>query len=227
MKMKFGAIVVDGRGKIGGHVASKNRSGAYLRTKVTPVNVRSTAQQNVRNIFGTIAQAWRGLTEVQRDAWNSAVGQWSKTDIFGDLRNPSGISLFQRLNANLMAIGESMIVSPPMPVALSAISCSILAVDNSSQSVTLTVTGTLAADEVLVVQATPALSAGINFVKAQLRRITYLSVLAAPEVLTVPYLAKFGSVGAAGQKITIQAFVVSTVTGQAAVPSAIAAVIAV
>ena len=30
MKMKWGALVVDGRGKIGGQVASKNRAGAYL-----------------------------------------------------------------------------------------------------------------------------------------------------------------------------------------------------
>jgi hypothetical protein len=47
MKMKFGAIVTEGRGKIGGHVASKNKSGAYLRTKVTPVNRQSVAQSNV------------------------------------------------------------------------------------------------------------------------------------------------------------------------------------
>jgi len=47
MKMKFGAIVVDGRGKIGGHVASKNRGGAYLRTKVTPSNPQTGYQAAV------------------------------------------------------------------------------------------------------------------------------------------------------------------------------------
>jgi len=36
MKTLFGAIVVDGRGKLGGHVASKNRHGSYFRTKVSP-----------------------------------------------------------------------------------------------------------------------------------------------------------------------------------------------
>ena len=38
MKIKFGSEVVDGRGKIGGHVYSKNKGGAYKRTKVTPSN---------------------------------------------------------------------------------------------------------------------------------------------------------------------------------------------
>ena len=39
--MKFGALVVDGRNKIGGQVASKNRAGAYLRNKVTPSKKRT------------------------------------------------------------------------------------------------------------------------------------------------------------------------------------------
>ena len=40
MKTKFGAIIVAGSGKINGFVASKNRAGAYLRTKVTPVTLK-------------------------------------------------------------------------------------------------------------------------------------------------------------------------------------------
>ena len=58
MKLKFGAIVTDGRGKIGGHVASKNRSGAYLRTKVTPSNPNTVAQVQVRSILASLSQSW-------------------------------------------------------------------------------------------------------------------------------------------------------------------------
>jgi len=86
MKIKFGALVVDGRGKIGGHVASKNRGGAYLRTKVTPVNPQTSFQNAVRNRLTAFAQAWRGLAASQRAAWNSSVSDFSKTDIFGDIK---------------------------------------------------------------------------------------------------------------------------------------------
>ena len=48
MKAKFGSFIVDGRGKVNGHVISKNRAGSYIRTKVTPVNPRSTAQLTQR-----------------------------------------------------------------------------------------------------------------------------------------------------------------------------------
>jgi len=59
MKTLFGAIVVDGRGKLGGHVASKNRHGSYFRTKVSPSQPASQYSANVRARFTTISQAWR------------------------------------------------------------------------------------------------------------------------------------------------------------------------
>lgn len=62
----FGAV--DGRGKIGGHVASKNRSGAYARIKVTPVNPQTTFQQVARNLLTSLSQGWRALTQAQHDS---------------------------------------------------------------------------------------------------------------------------------------------------------------
>src|SRR6056297_1703187 len=117
MKIKWGALVVDGRGKIGGHVASKNRGGSYLRTKTTPVNPQSTAQTNVRSIFGQISQGWSGLTASQIEGWNNAVSEYSQTDIFGDLKNPSGKALYQRLNQSLLLVGEGLLTEAPATVS--------------------------------------------------------------------------------------------------------------
>ena len=116
MKIKFGAIVTDGRGKLGGHVFSKNLGGSIMRTKVTPSNPRSSAQTLVRAIFGFISQAWSVLTEKQINAWNAAVTDWQKTDIFGDLRKPSGKALFQRLNQEAQLAGYPAILTPPVKV---------------------------------------------------------------------------------------------------------------
>lgn len=103
MKIKWGMMMTDGRGKLGGQVASKNRAGAYIRTKVTPVNPQTVAQQNIRQLFGSIASAWRSLTQAQINGWNEATEFWQRTDIFGDLKKPSGFALFQRLNTGLLA----------------------------------------------------------------------------------------------------------------------------
>ena len=94
MKIKYGAIIVDGSGKIGGHVASKNRSGSYLRTKTTPSNPNTTAQAQARSVLASLSTGWGVLTDDQRKSWNDAVGDYAKTDIFVDFKNPSGINLY-------------------------------------------------------------------------------------------------------------------------------------
>lgn len=219
MKIKFGALVVAGSGKIGGHVAAKNRSGAYLRTKVTPVNIRSTSQVGARTRLSTISIAWRGLLAAQRLQWNNAVSSFSKTDIFGDLRNPSGFNLFQKLNNNLVNIAEAAIDVPPLPIAVPLlISLTPSQVHAGATSLTYAATPT-PADTVLVIKATAPISPGKSFVKSEFRQIAQVAAAAAtPYVATADYAAKFGGPGLAGQKVFFEAFYISTVTGQAGQP---------
>src|SRR4030042_5102037 len=120
MKAKFGAIVVDGRGKLGGHVASKNRAGSYFRTKVTPTNPNTAAQVLARSRLATLSVAWAVLTDAYRAAWNNATELWKSTNIFGDLKNPSGFNLYQRLNNNLAQVGVAAMNTPPQPAAIAA-----------------------------------------------------------------------------------------------------------
>lgn len=112
-KVKFGAMMVDARGKLGGHVYSKNRGGAYMRTKVTPTNPQSLDQSEVRSIFGSISQSWSNLTDDQRATWNGAVENFKTTDVFGDLRTPSGKALFQRLNQGPLLGGRPVQETAP------------------------------------------------------------------------------------------------------------------
>ena len=42
-KIKFGMMMTDASGKLGGQVFSKNRGGSYVRTKVTPTNPQTAA----------------------------------------------------------------------------------------------------------------------------------------------------------------------------------------
>lgn len=219
MKMKFGAIVVDGRGKIGGHVASKNRAGAYLRTKVTPVNPNTAYQAAVRNRLAQLSTAWAGLTAGQRLLWNNAVAAFKKTDVFGDIKNPTGFNLHQKLNNNLLRIGEAAITEPPLPVEIPEIITGVLAATNAGvMTLTFTDDPSVAASEVEI-EATPALSPGISFVKSEFRVIGNMPALVAHVAdIAALYTAKFGAIGAVGQKIFVRLKQVSNVTGQAGVP---------
>jgi hypothetical protein len=228
MKMKWGALVVDGRNKIGGHVASANRSGAYLRTKVTPVNPRSSFQVAVRARLASISSAWRGLTSAQITAWNAAVSDYKKTDIFGDLQNPSGFNLFQRLNNNLVNIGVAQITTPPAPTSVSVFASASLAAAAGAQTMIATVSpATLPANESVIVRATPAVSNGKTFVKSEFRQTEVIATIVAGSVnLAAAYIAKFGPIGAAGEKIFVEFIHVNETTGQTSQPQQVHTTIA-
>ena len=226
MKVKFGAIIVDGRNKIGGHVLSKNRAGAYMRTKVTPVNPQTVAQMNVRNRFAGLSSAWKALTAAERLAWNNAVAAYAKTDIFGDLKNPSGFNLHQSLNNNLLNVGESAITTPLDSAAVGAYEEMSFTIENDVESLEITFDPLSDVDHKTVVLATPAISPGRFNVSNRYRQIAVLD----PEAPSLhdalaAYSAVFGAIGSTGMKVFISMFQVNINTGQAGLPIAASALI--
>ncbi|MBA7565552.1 hypothetical protein ES708_07237 [subsurface metagenome] len=219
MKTKWGALVVDGRGKLGGHVASKNRAGSYFRTKVTPVNPASIYQVNVRNRFGGLSSAWRGLDPGDRVAWNAAVAAFAKTDVFGDLRNPSGFNLHQLLNNNLINIGIAQIATPPLPEAVDAFTSLLIEASTGGETLTITFEPEIVGTHRILLLATPGLSAGISFVKSEYRQLTYLNAAnTSPHSAGVAYIAKFGAIPAKDTKIFVRLVQINLTTGQAGIP---------
>jgi len=215
MKTKFGAIIVAGSGKLGGHVASKNRAGSYMRTKVTPVNPQSVAQGEIRGRFTTLSQGWKGLLQTERDAWNAAVSDYTRTDIFGDLRSPSGANLYQRLNNILVLCGESALDTPPLPQAVPAVVLSAITVTVGTPAFTVAFAPTVPVDTSVMVFCTAPLSAGKAFVKSEYRLTTILvAAKATGESILTAYQAKFGSVGEIGQKLFCKFVPVNLNTGQ-------------
>lgn len=196
MKLKFGAIVTDGRGKIGGHVASKNRAGAYLRTKVTPSNPNTVAQVQARSILSSLSQQWSTLLESQRLGWNEAVKEWGTTDIFGDIKKPSGINLFVKLNANLISVGLPQVLDVPAKSEVPAVVAISASYDISTGGLFITFDSNLANGKIALIRATPRLSAGVSFVKSQFRVIGQENVQGDNVGLIGAYSSKFGTVSA-------------------------------
>lgn len=194
MKLKFGAIVTDGRGKIGGHVASKNRAGAYLRTKVTPTNPNTVAQMQARSVLSSLSQQWSTLTESQRLGWNDAVKEWGTTDIFGDIKKPSGINLFVKLNSNLISVGLPQVLDVPAKSEIPAVVFISASYQVLTGALTVTFDSDLANGKKVLVRATPKLSAGVSFVKSQFRVIGYENLQGDNVVLFGVYSSKFGAI---------------------------------
>ena len=226
MKMKFGAIVVDGRGKIGGHVASKNRAGAYLRTKVTPVNPNTSYQVLARQRLSTLATAWSALGDAPRLAWNNATDLWKSTNIFGDLKHPSGFNLFQRLNNNLAQVGVAQINTPPLPTTIGAWTTFSFVPDNTGTMVLTFLPTPVPAGYAVLIDGTAPCSPGLSNANARFRRVTSLAAAAATGVnIQAAYVAKFGSIAPVGDRIFLRAKYINIATGQVGLPVQATAVI--
>ena len=173
-KIKFGMMMTDASGKLGGQVFSKNRGGSYVRTKVTPSNARTSAQMAVRGPFASVSSAWSGLSEDQRKSFNGFVSSYGKTDIFGDIRNPSGKALFQRLNQNLILSNQPNIAVCVSPQEVPFADLVDITVSNAENSMNITTAGDTTGCKLLVFATNP-LSHGTSFVKNKLRLIGVFS----------------------------------------------------
>ena len=225
MKIKWGMMMTDGRGKLGGQVASKNRAGAYVRTKVTPVNPRTTAQQSMRSLFGTVASAWRSLTQAQVNSWNEATEFWQRTDVFGDLHKPSGFALFQRLNTGLLnnIPTSQMLVDAPQPDEIPAVTevtseytagaTPLFQVIWSHEAL-----GVDPADYVVQLRATPPMPIGRNYHANMLRNVAVGDLLDDQFDLTTAYPDRFGRFPSAGENVFVEVRVISRNTGRIGVP---------
>lgn len=169
-KVKLGAIVVDMRGKLGGHVFAQNKGGNYVRTKTTPSNPQTVAQSSVRNMFANISQGWSQLTQAGRDSFDNQIANYAKTNVFGDLKNPTGKALYQRLNQNLALTEQLPITACVPPTVLEANLMTAANGTVAAQIIELILQKDGTGNKIMI-SATPPLSAGTKFVKNKLRTI--------------------------------------------------------
>jgi hypothetical protein len=226
-KIKLGSFVTDIRNKVGGQVYSKNRGGAYVKNKVSPAQPRTTAQTTARSRMTTYAQGFRALTATQIAAWNAAVASFQKTDVFGDLKVPSGINLYSKLNINLAQVGGTAITTPPLPSAVVGPVTLTLTTAAGTPAFSLAFTvSPVAASTAWIVQATQQLSPGRSSVNSFFRTIgTIAAVATTPSNQLSNYNTKFGTL-VAGQKIFVRVIPVSTVTGIKGTPLTTFAIVA-
>lgn len=118
MKTKFGAIVVAGSGRLGGHSMGSGKLGSYLCNHTTRKKTVTADQQNNRIRVNKINRHWNGLTSSQKLAFDGAVGDWLGTDMFGDVVKLTGKQLHFKFNMNNLLAGQGQISVPPQKIKI-------------------------------------------------------------------------------------------------------------
>lgn len=218
MKVKWGAFITEGRGKVGGTVLSRNRWGAFSRNLVTPVNVINDYTSGVRNNLNATVQAWKALSADQKAAWYTFAADHPRTDVFGDPYTLTGQTMMISTNQNLQAIGEAPFTLPGDGIApTDDWTFTITSLAAGGCQITIENGGNTNADSKCAVFATAPISPGRTVVTTQLRQI---GVIPADGSVTydlyADYFAKFGD-PISGKKVFIMLRQISISSGLAGV----------
>lgn len=193
--VKYGGTVQDARGSQNGITYSRNKGGAYIRQKVSPVQPLSTFSSAARSIFAMLSQRWSsGLTASQRAGWVAFAATHTFVNVFGDAITLSGIAMYQSVNRAILQVGKPVIDSVPItftvPAVLSVAPLPVAAAGVLTTLAQTTVaTGAMPANGTLYVFATPPMSPGVRPQKSDYRLINPATFGAI--TLTTAFLADY------------------------------------
>lgn len=114
---KYGEIITELRGSIGGTTYSRNKAGTYARQKRKPVYPHTVDQVNRAALLSKYSVAWLNvLSDANRINWNDQAAATTWTNPLDQEYSPSGQNLFVRSSVMLQLIGRAHAVNPVDPI---------------------------------------------------------------------------------------------------------------
>lgn len=179
------------------------------------MNTTSPYRTANRAAFASISQSWRNLTEEERSSWIGAVHEYAKTDIFGDLRNPSGYNLYMKVNCLRVMLSLSMLTVAPSPIPCSLVLVSTYFIEAYNDYLYLEFWVTIVGYTHLYVKVSRPVSEGINYYKKYLVNVQNQDVV--PNFIFESsdfFSTRFGKLFSAGEAIFVELIAVCAATGQ-------------
>lgn len=116
-QVKYGAIITEIKGKVGGTTFQGGRTGGLMKNKGKNREVHGNLDDVLnfprRIAFGSVTKYWSQISEAQRASWNGLVGTWTFVNKFGDTYNGTGYQIFCAANINRLSLGLSLLATAP------------------------------------------------------------------------------------------------------------------
>ena len=149
-------------GARGDVVASRNRSGQFLRQRVSPKNPHTAAQSRARKYMCTFSRLWNQLTEPQRAAWRAAACNVLSRPKLGKPRPLDGQKFFNKINTVLATCGRKPLLEPPPRPKFGPNPVVALTATNGPGGIALMLSVSETPAEDIMVFASPPCNAGIH-----------------------------------------------------------------
>jgi len=113
--IKYGPVVADARGSVGGTVFTRNRFGAVMKQRTTPKYNGSERQAAMTALMSVIVDSWNtDLTVALRNAFNSATLLFTVPNALGEQVHLTGMQWYMRCNFLLSLTGQTLVTAPPV-----------------------------------------------------------------------------------------------------------------
>jgi hypothetical protein len=120
--LKYGSIVTEIKGKLGGHVFQRCGQSLSVRTISARRLTSSLLKSISKTQFGSVASQWRKLSNAQKTNWSNIAPTYPTVDKFGNDIVLSGYQLYQYINKRYLLISNQCVNTgipynpPPMSV---------------------------------------------------------------------------------------------------------------
>lgn len=226
--VKYGTIITEIKGKVGGNVFQGGTAGPQMKNKqnfgrghwlgsgkLTKADAGRVIQSTGN--LATVASSWRGVADADRASWVTAAPNFPFKNKFGQPYTASGYQLFMSVNTNLLAVGIALTDVAPVPITL-LVTPSVSVTCDATIPTTYLLTVRVPADYALILYATVSQSVGRNLTAGRLKAIKVIqhSTLTGVDV-TPEYTAVFGTPPVSGN-IWFTGVLTSLATGQLCQP---------
>ena len=203
----------DIRGSVGDLTFSANAGGAYIRSKVTPMNPMTAKQLAARARLAALSSEFSTtLTDEQRQGWIDLAKLTPYTNIFGDKRYLNGVSMYVKVNSVLMLIGQPTLTNAPINLACRPLTLTVNTIPTTAAPIfNISVLATVSATESIIMYCTQSLPPAVNFVK-NLYRVSFVQAGAEGGALDMEFDPSIGTVNI-GQKMHAMFMRVDHTTG--------------
>jgi hypothetical protein len=201
-------------GARGDEVASRNRSGQFLRKRVSPKNPRTAAQRRVRKYMRTFSRLWNKITEPQRTAWCADACNVLSRPKLGKPRPLDGQKFFNKINTVLAICGREPLLDPPPRPEFGPNPVVALTATNGPGAIALRLSLREAPKEDIMLFASPPCNAGrsycsnfsfIGLLPAPNEGISHIARLYLDKLKELKKLKRYRHVALAGSRVFVRA----------------------
>ena len=215
MKLAWGILTDDARGKIGSICATLTRSGPILRGHFGARRSATQTQLECRAALGSLSVLWSDPSMLTYRAGWVALGLANpEHNVFAADIYKTGLQMFTRANRNRQIIGEDVILEAPAYAAVGDPAAVTLTHGTGPESLEVSATNPPApGDEAVLIYATPPLSPGIFTLGHQQRKLMIVNPgTAGPWDILAAYTAKFGT-PATGRQVFVEVWYMDIAQG--------------